>query len=137
MNLCVDSPGSRYGELALFEGRLSAMDMASTLGVAIKNAAFEEEAEWRLVATDYRDYPAGTCTKYRAGAFGLTPYVELEPIDGAMPMHTVMLGPRLYDPRAMASATGLLLNHGYDVMPTVPDHVRVIHSAATYRGGEG
>lgn len=103
------------------------LDFTSMLPDAIQNldkdAAFEDEREFRVVVTASPDWKF---VRYRASSFGLTPYVELaakpgsndmdfEPAAGKenLPIRKVMIGPTSHQKRQRESLRNLLDARGY------------------------
>jgi len=66
-------------------------DILQVLSI-IKNKAFEEEQEWRLISNHYPE-ETDSNIKYRAGASMLIPYIEMPFGDTTPYFGTVMLGP--------------------------------------------
>ena len=105
--------GHDFGEVEI--GYLMGMLQGNFNNVAciIKHSAFEEETEYRQI------YQPGISaltleTKYRAGRFGLTPYVEIGFLqNGKRPIESIMIGP-CRDPASEARSLEMVLSeYGY------------------------
>ncbi|TIH32274.1 hypothetical protein D4765_15650 [Subtercola vilae] len=117
------------------KGELYAMlDMATVIS-AIKDPAFEDETETRLVcnAAMYVDL---MYLKHRPGKYGMIPYVELglpkdpgqlvgdgpEPM-GNLPIIEVIIGPTRYPKDACAGVRELLRSHGHTNIPVTASRI--------------
>lgn len=65
---------------------------AHALGAAVKQHAYHEEREWRVVA--YTDADSTSLYKMRATRLGIAPYMEL-PFGDAIDLEEIILGPKL------------------------------------------
>jgi hypothetical protein len=81
-----------------------------------KHPSFDVEHEWRLIAMS----KPGRAEKprHRAGRYGLTPYLKLEPRDASgnlLPIVSLTHGPTSLPSNAKHAMRSLLLEHGYDL----------------------
>lgn len=88
-----------------------------------KHPAFAEENEWRIVVPAKGDVPQ----RFRAGAFGLTPYIDLGLSSEPSLIREVRLGPGANDPHGERALTSLLVSRGHR-------SATVGKSGAPYRG---
>jgi DUF2971 family protein len=79
----------------------------------LKDKAFEEEGEWRLVGFTSTDRDKEV-VKFRTSARALVPYMPIPVSDGeCMDLDAVVVGPRQDADRARRTAAILLRHHGY------------------------
>jgi hypothetical protein len=94
----------------------------------IKHPSFHEEHEWRICAIAN---PNDLRVKFRSGALGITPYIEVSATTASrpkLPITEIVLGPGPnIDVRARAASL-LLQRHGYD-----PQTINIIPSAIPFR----
>lgn len=95
----------------------------------LKNQAFSEEKEWRLVVIPGVNHEK-EIMKFKAVQNGLKPYVEVGVLgaDNRIDFDSVVIGPGQEAERSLRSATLFLKHHGYGS----PNLLR--HSLAPYRG---
>ena len=85
-------------------------DMVHTLAPLVKHAGYHEESEWRIVATTSAESTA--LYHFRAGRFGLTPYLKL-PLGAGIKLTDITLGPKLSDANRW-SVAWLCRKHGIE-----------------------
>lgn len=117
---------------------LAALGLASvlpTFAAACKGRAFDEEAEWRLVArftpaylTEGNGVASMPRASFRIGRYGLTPYVTL-PLPAVGSVRDIVLGPKLSSPDQGARVRTLLSNASLTDWAAV----EVRRSSASYR----
>lgn len=111
-----------------------------TFAAASKNLGFEEEAEHRIVLRSYQDpllapgaKPGLTMPscRFRAGKYGITPYVKLRFPDGILTqaLSRIVIGPRAISPDTEQKLRALLANAGVKAWSTFP----IERAVATYR----
>ena len=87
---------------------------AGLFALRLKEGAFEEESEWRLVAlADVKDPAVGV--EYRASLDGVVPYLPLPLAEGdeTLALSDVYVGPRLDPERACLATAALLSKYKY------------------------
>lgn len=99
---------------------LSALQiLAALLGPTIKNPAFSEEREWRLVLSYLGALAPLRLTKVRRGRTGLVPYCELKTVEHSvrpsLPIREIIVGPRFEGLQLDAFIT-YLATQGYMAM---------------------
>jgi hypothetical protein len=78
--------------------------------VTLKDPAFKEEKEWRLI----RFGEGGSRRQFRTGRLGVVPYIEFAPPDGKMlPITKVVQGPTADRSSAKRAVEILLKDLGY------------------------
>jgi hypothetical protein len=108
-DLLADVMGPREGgEDTLEKRRLRCTQRVANLAPTLKDAAFQEEREWRLVTRLIKGDDA--ITRYRAGRSLLTPYVEIPLADEGqrLPIKVVRLGPTPHADLAWLAANEFL-----------------------------
>jgi DUF2971 family protein len=101
----------------------SALSELITTASAMKHAGFAEEREWRIMYHPAQ-MEAADASHFRVLADGsdLVSYIELLPIEGVLPIASVVCGPGVYAAAAQQSLKLLLRQSGYkDVEIKVSD----------------
>lgn len=103
-NSTLGNPETRYHSfLERFKG-----DVLQVLSI-IKNQAFQEEQEWRLITKYYPSYVVPEI-KFRKGASMLVPYVELDLGRSRPVFEKVLLGPSQHQNLSMSALSMFLSN---------------------------
>lgn len=91
-----------------------ALRRVALLVPGLKNAHFEEEREWRLVAVPMRGHEH-KLVRYRASRSGIVPYIPIDLADdGALlQISKVYLGPRQDVDSGLKATRAFLSSHGY------------------------
>lgn len=105
---------------------LSLATVLAVLAPTLKDPAFEEEHEWRLVSTRIR--PRNEEVRFRKGDSMIVPYVEVPLGLSATPtgVRRIVVGPTPNVRASMATVRMLLEHHGFD-------GAKVARSKAPYR----
>jgi hypothetical protein len=78
------------------------------------NASFRDEREWRLLTTrPLGDLNAPPEVHFRAREKAISPYVELNPVNGKLPIRGIILSPNCHS-TASACFEAMLAKHGYE-----------------------
>jgi hypothetical protein len=114
----------------LFRTALSVLCQHAGLMVPrYKSRGFDEEKEWRLIAFGRTPEKEAVRAKFRSGARGVRPYLELPLCESDLqfPLRTVYVGPT-QDPGVGVDTVKMVLrHHGY------PATVNVLESKIPYR----
>lgn len=92
-----DIPESHVEEFAkrIYEFHTGEGARAAHAAAHLKDPAFSEEREWRILG--YRGWHGnyGTPPEFRVGDFGLTPYIEIDlsTSEGRLPLREIVVGP--------------------------------------------
>lgn len=116
---------------ALFEFHQKHGATAALAATGLKNPAFAEEQEWRLIRRTYgAPLETPSPVRFRDGPLGLTPFVSLDLRDesGRIPLTELVVSPGENTDLRAAAAELLLAQHGY-----APDEIRVRISKVPFR----
>ncbi len=84
------------------------------ISAQMKNASFRDEREWRLLTTrPLGDLNAPPEVHFRAREKAISPYVELNPVNGKLPIRGIILSPNCHS-TASACFEAMLAKHGYE-----------------------
>lgn len=87
--------------------------MCANMCIQFKHPKFQAEQEWRVVCQFGAEHGPGQKLEFRSSGAGVTPYINIQPKDGLLPISGVMLGPKIANRIQLKSHNELLLRYDY------------------------